>query len=1334
MCAEASRNLFSPSSKKDFGSWGRGEAFLTGDVDATASIGKRGIDLSASEDIEGGLSGVVRDGFAATFKAGVSEKVEIGITAAFPLDLFKGAGAIVRLKAKAEASAYVMAEIGLETKVFEDLLKGNLKKPWLDLAEIFLDEVSIEAGLWASASISLMAYAEAGCIGCLVSSPGKPAGFTFSFGYGVGFVKGVGKKFLLSFDLEDPGRMFDRLSDKIVVSIDEYLPNIISPLNESDKKEVIQAMTYLKLLLPVISRSAFELGNKLASPQMINDVKTDSKLAIVQIFVREAAQMIIQSLFDIAIKEISDVLSDNKIINSITSLEDDEQYTIMEILISINDILSQKSDSVQLSLSDWMTMTNDLLNPLIQLSELQIFGKTSDDWKNYVSLFWSSAVLLNEIGSWTSDASSDSTNNSDSNNISVEINNTSIITYILQTIGKPTTGTSLTRVDLIEFILKSANLEDLGKLNEGISPLIDFLSTPLGDDKTPIIQKILQGLGKIDSDNVSSIWPMLLSTIETIVQDEVLPKLIEKLKDPANPELTQIIKQIVEPTLRSFPSVILPHIENLTDENSSSTLREEVSVILLQFVSRLLLTSARIIQQEGMKQASGKIHDVANNVKNGALDDVFHSFAPMIHDPVFGNATKSDIADVLDLAAITIDKWTDLLPPIFNYLEELMTLGFSTNDDAKLDQVWSTISTDTTSPPLPDRLKNLTDQLVTSIIEIIKFVIPKIADLLIKIIGRAALAIIAAVKEFIKNAVDLALNIVNQLGQDIDSLKKLLEQFAKDLERIGAEIAQKVVDFSNNAIALEDTIIENIRSDGWNKIVQPFFVDNALHLIPFGFESTVENMTYGVYNGVFDEVKYLLEEPLKILRDVAEWTHTELVTMSQTGMLDIDILITNVKRRALNAYAQDLVFNVDVPGIRIPMSWPFDDITTPRINLGTFTIPSEKILNTIIDIVFSGLDFLSYVQNDLIPNVKKLLDTQTQNENSQTKLTNEQAQQDANLALGTITTNDDLEITINSPSANDSVFHGDVLLQISLKGANRSFVNTVLGVPKRVKIYLNGVEYPYTDENWTGDNPLIFTATLHSSGIGLVPFTASSVQLFNSQVIGNQLKKSAEHIIPMPVTNSPQFLGNKEQISKINISFVKNSPIIANSIKMGFSPNEMLNGYRMTKPGTLQDHPAIVLCEGRNTIQVIVLDGTDPNDTESIGVFTRLLKTTARGMDMIQIDRAQTSKDKVASTATGTFNVSAVPTPPAAEPIMSSIPHAAQSGVRKTLPSVGKLEVSTQPTVEAKISSNLDNVKFVDKSVFDTTNMPTATAISLQNIFNRKNQDSKIRTFYFQRS
>lgn len=1324
--AEVSKNLFSPSAKKDFGSWGRGEAFLTGDADATASIGKRGIDLSASESIEGGLSGVVRDGFAATFKAGASEKVEIGITAGFPLDLFKGAGAIVRLKAKAEASVYAMAEIGLETQVFEGLLKGKLKDPWLSLAEIFLDEVSIEAGVWASASISLMAYAEAGCIGCLVSTPGKPAGFTFSFGYGVGFVKGLGKKLLLSFDFEDPGKMLDRLTDKIILSIEDYLPNITSSLSKSDAQDVVQAMAYLKLLLPIISRSAFELGNKLASPQLINDTKTDSMLTIVQVFVREAAQMIIQSLLDTAIEEIGNVLTDNKIFNIITSLSDDDQDTVLEILNSINDILSENSDDVHLSLLDYVTLANDLLNPLIQLSELKVFGTMSDDWKNYIALFWSSAVLLDEIGTWVSSASSDSSSTPIFDISPIQINNMDISTLIITKIGK-SDGTSLTKVDLIQFILKSANIKDLDKMNEDIVPLIDFLSQPLGDDKTSIMQKILQGLGKIKAEDASSIWPDLVNSITTIVQNEVIPKLTAKLKT-SNPELEQIIKEVVEPTLSSFPTIILPSIQNLTDDDSSSKLREQVSVVLLQFISRLLLTSSRIIQEEGMKQASGKVRDLANSVQKGALDNVFNSFAPVLHDPVFGNATKCDVSDILNLAADTIDKWnTDLLPNLFNYVEELMTLGFSTDDDASLEKVWSTITTDTTTPPLQDRLKELTHNLVTAIIEIIKFAIPKIMILLVNLIGRAAEAIVEAVKKVINDAVNLALNIVNQLGQDIDSLKQLLIQFAKDLLRFGAEITQKITDFASKTLALEDQMVDNIRSYGWNNIVQPYFLNNALHLVPSGLESTVENATYGVYNGIFDDVKYLLEEPLKILRDVSQWTHDELVTMLQSGMFDIDILISNVKRRALNAYAQDLVFSVYVPSVKIHAIWPFDNITTPRIDLGDFTIPSGQVLSTIVNTLFSGVDFLSYVNQDLAPNVKSLLDTQTQNENSQTKLTNEQAQQDANLALGTITTNNNLEITINSPSADNVVYgnNDDVLLQISLKGANRSFINSVLGIPKRVKIYLNGKEYPYTNDNWTGDDPLIFTATLHSSKIGMVPISGSSVQLFNSQVIKQIKSANTATIMPEINIKPPE---NKTVSSTINTEFLKHNITISENIKTSFTPIETLAGYRMIKPGSQNDYPAIVLQKGYNTIQVIVLDGTDPKDEKSVSVFSKLLQITPNVMTVIGANQVQTS-DKVASVATATS--SAVSVTSDAKDAVTIIKPSISSGVRSALPAVSNPNISISPTTKETVQA-APVVKFAGKEVLNVDKLPPGAPVaSLQQLFNRKSQDSKIRTFYF---
>jgi hypothetical protein len=60
-------------------------------------------------------------------------------------------------------------------------------------------------------------------------------------------------------------------------------------------------------------------------------------------------------------------------------------------------------------------------------------------------------------------------------------------------------------------------------------------------------------------------------------------------------------------------------------------------------------------------------------------------------------------------------------------------------------------------------------------------------------------------------------------------------------------------------------------------------------------------------------------------------------------------------------------------------------------------------------------------------------------------------------------------LSIRSSPADGSVHKQRALLQLNVDGANRTFVEAPMGLPRRVKLLINGQEYPYSPDQWTAD-------------------------------------------------------------------------------------------------------------------------------------------------------------------------------------------------------------------------------------------------------------------------
>src|SRR3712207_440995 len=101
--AETADNLFSLSREGRRGEWAHGKALAYGSYRAVADI-RRGLNLSASVDLEARLSGEARKVAVAAFSVGGRLAAGLSLQAAFPIDLFREAGIVARFQAQLEAA------------------------------------------------------------------------------------------------------------------------------------------------------------------------------------------------------------------------------------------------------------------------------------------------------------------------------------------------------------------------------------------------------------------------------------------------------------------------------------------------------------------------------------------------------------------------------------------------------------------------------------------------------------------------------------------------------------------------------------------------------------------------------------------------------------------------------------------------------------------------------------------------------------------------------------------------------------------------------------------------------------------------------------------------------------------------------------------------------------------------------------------------------------------------------------------------------------------------------------------------------------------------------
>lgn len=1048
-----SGNIFTLQDHGNFGKWGRGGAYTSGTYDFKAQK-HRGIECNGLIRFESGIESdakiKVLEGAKAFFKVGGEAEAGLSLKASFPLDLFEEAGVVAGLKAHAKASVFTNAGLELDANEFYGMVRGELLRQansqWLDLNEIFFDEVVFEAGLWAMASVSAGITAEAFMMGCLLpASNDEEAGFTFSVQYSAGFKYGSGMHFLSNIGLKDPQRLLNRLSDKMAYIIEDALAQHIS----SDDIEAQQAMAYFKLFLPLATRTAFMLGYDLVK----SDQKASAETSVVQSFVSEAQELLLSSLFDLAVHKLGGILPDN--VDELTKLFEKDLPIIYNVLTEIRGSVDDLSMLEHATAKEWFNAVLSLLGPLMTITDTNLF-EDKESWKENVALLWSAAMLAYQIVDWVADDGKPNSN--PFGNKPIEKTDDRVADYVSERVNPNGTGLNLSH--LVEFILtvltdKNGNthIEALSSTFENMKPLLDWLQEVFAS--SDLLKTLLEEPAEV---NKTEIIQILSDTMGRRIEEVVTPKLLDPLAQK-DPDLAKIINQVVKPALISIPVVVLPGIKKLDDEGADKKLREQVSAVLLLFLSRLLLTSTNVLTKEALVIGVDAVHGLADEVEEREQNDILTMFETFNAVSTLGAsclATPPALSATMDLSADVIKYWNDeKREKLFKSMETLIYLGVSRDEGLKT--VWKTLE-DTDDPPLETELTDLTMNLMKDA-----------WDLLIKVTGESletlGNAILRCGEDFLKMIVDgfkaiveNVKNVVDWLVKEmLDELNKLLVGINDIIDDITKTIRDLIYDLKHKLSLLIDYVINYIRDKCW---------DYFKSKIPKEAREYAKDYVEPIYKNFFNANKELLVIPLSsFIPNLAQCVYTELNEQLDLGStLDNKNLIEKLKNEARKSSISDM--NISVK---------FDVPIFPDIEFD-ITLPGKLMLGHAIDCIFDSANFDI---SDIVKNGNQLAIEQRERDIIQAKIGNPDInKEDAEDEIIKLFTSENLGVCINSPE--EGITYNDKAdLHVVLSGGNKSFVEFKLGVPHRVKLYINGNEYNYSGENWAEDGKnLVFKAKL----------------------------------------------------------------------------------------------------------------------------------------------------------------------------------------------------------------------------------------------------------------
>jgi hypothetical protein len=180
----------------------------------------------------------------------------VKVDARINVDLFDEFGLTAEAAAFAEASVAGRLAIGLDFEDIARLAQQQLPGIAYDIFIAFLNELVIEAGVWAKASFAAMAKANLYIRGSLRDDDN--AGFIVEMGAEAGWGAGTGYEFFAGLRLDNPKRFYltatERITQELVREARQLLPAHLQPM-----------IPMLELALPIVLNAAYDLGQTIAS-------------------------------------------------------------------------------------------------------------------------------------------------------------------------------------------------------------------------------------------------------------------------------------------------------------------------------------------------------------------------------------------------------------------------------------------------------------------------------------------------------------------------------------------------------------------------------------------------------------------------------------------------------------------------------------------------------------------------------------------------------------------------------------------------------------------------------------------------------------------------------------------------------------------------------------------------------------------------------------------------------------------------------------------------------------------------------------------------------------
>jgi hypothetical protein len=1040
-----------------------GRAF--GRVMASAEAGShRGFHLLLGAEATAQADASIRDVLAASLSAGVGAKATVEFAAAFPLDLFRGAGVVARLDASAEAAAWLRATIGLDLHTFQTAVHARFGGVLADLCDIFLDEARVEAGLWARAAFAAEVRGEVALTGSLLPTATANPGFSFSMSYGAGVTFAAGGDFIANIGLENPRRLLNRLSDRLTAEVVGRAEAHVATLTGDPRLAAEAALSELRLLLPLSGRAAFELGAALARSGP-DDRRGDAAVAIVTSLAGEARELLLRQVLELGLTQARAALDLPTLRQAFDQLDGPGQDVVIDDLQALKQALVALDTLPPTAEAAWLAAVVGCVEPAQALIDHGLLdGPAAESLADALTYVWAGGVLLGRVASWL-----EQPDNTALFGQSVPPAPQGTAARVAGAIGKPA-GLGITLTDLVSFLVGADLMAELRAAPAPIGPLVTWLDQAFAAGTgADLLEQLLVELVSPTEAHVEQLLAQLGQSVGEAIRDRVVPLLLDPVRaaDPSNAALAEALDDIVVPALVTLPTIALGQLATLESEQDTARLREALSAIVLQPLVKFLLATTDVLLEHALTDGEQAFRSAGQAVADlGDQAPGFAALATVATGAVLPVAlVPKDVKDVLDLCADLAMLWNrQEREPLLGLLGELMLLGLAT--PATRDETFATLLSSDRAPRDHD-LQALLDRVAAGAWRTALLVVPRALQLVALHFVHEAEALALAVWEGAKALIAAAEAGVAWLAQQLDQLRHKLEELIGAAALLVGRIAEELARLVAHLLTLEDAVLVSIHDAGW-AIVAPL-----ISWAP-GF---VQDAARELYDDAFDGLGWVLKAPLLLLGAIATWVHDVVAALTAGGRCSRQAVDQEIRRRILAAVAFDLTIDLTV-----------DLGTAGRWTLGKVTIPAGQVVGALASVVL-GDGVYGGAVDTVVARAGELQANQTQQQTIGGAIGGTLLEQDAQAAVGALITGRPLVVEPGIPDG--AIRRGQAILAIYVHGANLSFVDTPLGVPRRVQVTINGAEYRYTADQWKADgNAIRLSLAVVPNAVHLAPALA----------------------------------------------------------------------------------------------------------------------------------------------------------------------------------------------------------------------------------------------------